>query len=65
MTNEIQILNNVEFGQVRILMTESNEPMFCLADLCLILELNPSDVKKRLTDDVVTIHPILDSLGRE
>ena len=65
MKTEIQLFSNPEFGEVRTSVTESNEPVFCLVDLCEILELNPSKVSQRLNDDVLSKHPILDSLNRE
>ncbi len=38
-----------QFGNIRIVINESNEPLFCLADVCKALELNnPSAVKSRL-----------------
>lgn len=39
--------------------------MFCLADVCKILELRQGDVRQRLSDGVVSTQPIVDSLGRE
>lgn len=33
---ELKIFENEQFGQVRIAMNDSGEPMFCLADLCLV-----------------------------
>lgn len=32
--NKIQIFQNEQFGKVRIAISESNEPLFCLADVC-------------------------------
>lgn len=64
MANEIQIFNNPQFGNVRIQMNASGEPLFCLTDVCKALELDSSQVVKRLEDGVVSIHPILDKLGR-
>ena len=63
--NGIQIFRNESFGEVRV--TEANgEPMFCLADVCKMLDLgNPSQVKSRLSDGVISNEVILDSLGRE
>lgn len=61
--NEIRIFDNAAFGQIRTAGT-SNEPLFCLTDVCKALVLDPSQVSKRLDDGVVTIHPIQDSLGR-
>lgn len=65
MKTEIQLFSNPEFGEVRTSVTESNEPVFCLVDLCEILELNPSKVSQRLNDDVLSKYPILDSIGRQ
>lgn len=51
----IQIFNNPQFGEVRVVMREDNEPMFCLADVCGILNLNNvSKVKSRLNAKGVT-----------
>lgn len=50
MTNNIQIFNNPQFGEVRVVMSEGNEPMFCLADVCNALRIkNAGDVKNRLS----------------
>lgn len=59
----IEIFKNERFGEVRVAGT-SEQPLFCLADVCKVLELDSSQVMKRLDDGVVTIHPITDSLGR-
>lgn len=61
--NEIQIFSNAAFGEVRVAEV-NGDPMFCLADVCKVLDLDPSQVVRRLGDGVVTIHPIQDSLGR-
>lgn len=51
-------------SNVRI-VERDGEPWFVLKDVCEILEIgNPSDVKSRLTDGVVSIEGIPDSLGR-
>ena len=63
--NNIQIFQNEQFGKVRIAMNESNEPLFCLADVCNVLGLRQGDVRQRLSDGVVSTQPIIDSLGRE
>lgn len=40
--------------------------MFCLVDVCRVLDLsNPRQVKARLEDAVISNYPIVDSLGRE
>ena len=63
MTNQLQIFNNEEFGEIRTAGTPDN-PLFCLADVCKALELDASQVMKRLEDGVFSIHPIIDKLGR-
>ena len=46
--NEMKLFENEEFGQIRTTIID-NEPMFCLADICRILEIkNVSDCKSRL-----------------
>ena len=63
--NNIQIFQNEQFGKVRIAMNESDEPLFCLADVCSVLGLRQGDVRQRLDDGVVSTQPITDNLGRE
>lgn len=60
---DVQIFNNPEFGGIRVIVID-NTPLMCLADLCKALELDASQVNRRLEDVVVTKHPIVDSLGR-
>lgn len=48
---------------IRVIVKDG-EPYFCLADVCANLGLDASQVQKRLDDEVVTIHPIKDRLGR-
>ena len=48
---ECYVCENTDFGEVRVVMNEADEPMFCLADVCKALELsNPRQVKTRLND---------------
>ena len=61
---EIKIFENAQFGQVRTTLSASNEPLFCLSDVCKVLELQASAVCRRLNDDVISSHPILDTIGR-
>lgn len=35
--NNIKIFQNEKFGQVRVVMTESDEPLFCLSDVAKAL----------------------------
>lgn len=60
----IEIFKNESFGEVRVSGT-SEEPLFCLIDICSVLELgNASQVKSRLDDGVITNEVIPDALGR-
>lgn len=63
--NDIQIFNNPNFGEIRTVINENGEPMFCLVDVCAALELTPKGVKQRLGDEVISNYPIIDTLGRE
>lgn len=63
MENAIQIFNNPQFGQIRTAGTSEN-PLFCLTDVCKALGLNASHVRVRLDDGVVSTDTISDSLGR-
>ena len=63
--NDIRIFNNDEFGRVRTAIINNN-PMFCLSDVCKILEIkNVSDCKSRLKIDGVGNAEIIDRLGRK
>lgn len=46
--NEIKIFQNKQFGEVRIAMNENEEPLFCLADVCKVLELRVDAVQSRI-----------------
>ena len=56
--NEIQIFSNPQFGEIRTAIGENGEPMFCLPDLCRVLELTPSKVAQRLSEDVLSKYPL-------
>lgn len=62
--NEIQMFSSPEFGEVRVVTSAKNEPLFCLADVCKALELRAKHVVTRLPDGVVSTDIIVDSLGR-
>lgn len=48
--NELQIFKNSEFGEIRTAVINNN-PMFCLSDVCKILEIkNVSDCRSRLNE---------------
>ena len=57
MQNEIQIFNNPQFGEIRTAGT-SEEPLFCLGDVCRALELRQGDVARRLDKGVVSTQPL-------
>lgn len=61
--SEIQIFNNPQFGEIRTAGTSEN-PLFCLSDLCKCLGLSAKFVNQRLSDEVVSNNPITDRLGR-
>lgn len=66
MENNIQIFKNEQFGEIRTVINEQKEPIFCLADICNVLKLsNNRKVKSQLDDDVTLSYPIIDALGRE
>lgn len=58
MANEIQIFSNPQFGEIRTAIGENGEPMFCLPDLCRVLDLTPSKVAQRLSEDVLSKYPL-------
>lgn len=65
----LEIFKNKNF-EIRVAVDENNEPLFCLSDVCKILEIqNVTDVKnaikREFDDDLDLIYPIFDSLGRE
>ena len=65
MNTSIQFFKNPKFGSVRVANINEGDPLFCLSDLCDILELTSTKVATRLTDDVLSKHPIIDNLGRK
>lgn len=63
--NELQIFNSEEFGEIRTI-TKDDEPMFCLADVCRILEIkNVSDCKSRLRQKGVVTTDTLTNGGKQ
>lgn len=62
---DIQIFSNPQFGEIRTLADEANEPLFCLVDLCAALGIsNHRNVKARLDEDDVRLMDTIDNLGR-
>lgn len=63
--NETQIFSNPAFGQVRVSVDTSNQPIFCLADICGVLGVsNVGNVKSRLDVDDIRLADSIDSIGR-
>lgn len=64
--NEIKIFSNPQFGEIRTLANDTNEPMFCAADVCKALGYaNGRDaIAKHVSEDDVAKRDIIDSLGR-
>ncbi|OAB27849.1 antirepressor [Paenibacillus macquariensis subsp. defensor] len=62
--NQLQVFN---FGITQVRTVEKDgQPWFVLSDVCKVLDIgNPSDVKTRLDDGVVSIEGIPDALGRQ
>lgn len=52
--NDIQIFNNPQFGDIRTAGTPDN-PMFCLSDVCKVLELQTGATKNRLDQKGVSL----------
>ena len=51
------IFEDALFGQVRTIMSASNEPLFCLSDVCRALEMKRFRIE-RLDKDVISNHPL-------
>lgn len=64
MNNNVKIFENPQFGEIRT-AGDAENPMFCLADLCKVLELQVQNTKNRLKGDGVYRINLTDSLGRE
>lgn len=63
--NELQSFENNEFGTVRTVVV-NDEPMFCLADVCRVLDIaNAGNVKARLNPKGVHIVDTLTNGGRQ
>lgn len=63
--NDLQIFKNDEFGEVRT-VTINNEPMFCLVDVCRVLDIsNSRDAKTRLNKKGVVITDTLTKGGMQ
>ena len=54
---EVKIFNSPQFGNVRT-VGSSDELLFCLSDVCRALDLTTSKVAQRLSEDVLSKHPL-------
>nr|DAJ69990.1 MAG TPA: hypothetical protein [Caudoviricetes sp.] len=62
---ELQIFSNEEFGEVRTAVV-NDEPWFCLADICRVLEIkNVSDCKSRLRQKGIVTTDTLTNGGKQ
>lgn len=52
--NDIQIFKNESFGEVRVAGTSEN-PLFCLADICRVLEIQSGATKNRLDEKGISL----------
>lgn len=57
MTNDIQIFDNPQFGELRTLTDKSGEPWFVAKDACDVLGVDTSHIRRSLDDDEVSILP--------
>ncbi len=63
--NEIKVFDNAEFGEVRTAIYNS-EPVFCLADVCRVLDIaNSGNVKNRLNEKGICTMDTLTSGGMQ
>lgn len=63
METELKIFENPKFGEIRTAGTSEN-PLFCLSDICNALGLSAKGVNQRLDDEVISNYPIVDNIGR-
>lgn len=63
--SEITIFSNDEFGQVRTTVDENGETLVCLVDVCRVLDLDPSQIVRRLDKEVVSKHPLSTKGGKQ
>lgn len=64
MAVNLKLFENESFGVIRTAGT-SEEPLFCLADICNAVDIaNPSNVKNRLDEDDLHLMEVIDNMGR-
>ena len=62
--SEIQIFNNPQFGDIRTAGT-AKDPLFCLSDICRVLDLQTGATKNRLNPKGVSLINTLTSGGEQ
>lgn len=65
MNTKVEIFKNEQFGTIRIILDENQEPLFCLADVCDVPEPQRSAVARRLDEGVISSHPLSTSGGEQ
>ena len=60
----IKVFNSPQFGEVRTVGTSDN-PMFCLSDLCRCLGLSAKGVNQRLDKGVISTYPLKTAGGTQ
>lgn len=58
MERTIQIFNSPQFGEVRTILDANNQPLFCLGDVCKVLNVSKNIVRQRLQGEVCTTYPL-------
>lgn len=57
-TNQFQIFNHPQFGEVRTVIGNDGEPRFCLKDVCRALDIKQFRANERLGEDVISNHTL-------
>ncbi|MDD3035238.1 MAG: phage antirepressor [Bacteroidales bacterium] len=57
-TNQFQIFNHPQFGEVRTVICNDGEPRFCLKDVCRALDIKQFRANERLGEDVISNHTL-------
>lgn len=61
---ELQIFKNENFGEIRVVEV-NNEPMFCLSDICRVLDLQAGATKNRLDPKGISLINTLTKGGKQ
>ena len=70
MTNQMVTFNYENTTPIRTMVDDQGEPLFCLADVCKVLELtNPTHMANALKEEfrcpTLNVGHLVDSLGRD